>query len=423
MRPDPIRPAAVVLAALIALAMSVPPAAAFSTLDRPFGSPEPGPSARQRALGGAGALLDPGAWALAGNPAALAGASGVRLQATGSLLRASENRFVPLFDTFDSYVDETAIAVNDHVYGHFSGAVSFEHPALRGVRLGLSTLERYDPRYDYFDERRTTATTDEIVAERFLRTRGTLRAHSAGFGLPLPRRLAAGAAVAWVRGTLEDRDALVSHSAAIRGRLTESTRELSGVTGTFGLAWDAGDRLRFGASVETSARMHETWSERLDDTLLSAPGATRHQKLPPRVLLSGTYRPRNALRSTFTVDALWTGWGGVANQAAPDEGYVDTWDVRLGLEHVYYQGLPGRIGFRYERAYASREADRAWFTFGAGWIVDRLRLDAAAEVGKRTSRQDPVWPREEQTSSVGAGRDRVEDTLVRFTLGAEVALR
>jgi hypothetical protein len=106
----------------------------------------------------------------------------------------------------------------------------------------------------------------------------------------------------------------------------------------------------------------------------------------------------------------------------PTQALLDTWEFRFGLEHRFLRDLPGRVGFRYERSPIMREADRAWFTFGAGWRIDRFLLNGALEVGKRVSRQEPVWPRADQAGAVGAGLDRVEDTTARASFGVEVKL-
>jgi hypothetical protein len=44
-----------------------------------------------------------------------------------------------------------------------------------------------------------------------------------------------------------------------------------------------------------------------------------------------------------------------------------------------------------------------------GYESDRFALDFAGEIGKAISRQEPLWPRDEQGPAVGAGMDRVED--------------
>lgn len=413
--------AAILVAGLIAAA----PGRAASYLDRSFGTPQLGVSARLRGMGSTGGALGDGGLGLLDNPvsAALGGGdprrAGLSIQLSGSMARASENRLVPLYDTFDSYVVETAIAVNDHSYGAIDVGLAWRHPMLRGTVIGFSSVGAHDPRYDYYDERRTTATTDEIVSERFITTTGVLRESGLSVAHALPFGLLAGIAGHLYSGKLVDRDALVPHQNGVTGTSSERERSLLGSSVSLGLAWRMNERLTGAASWESGPWMHDTFTIRQNDSVLVGPDGERHAWWPARVHVSGAYRPRNSLRTVFAADAIWTAWSAVTDPDHPDQSLFDTWDVRFGLEHDYLRNLPGRIGFRYERSPYSREADRAWFTFGGGWRTERYDLDGAIELGKRTSRQEPLWSRAEQAGAVGAGLDSVEDTFTRITFGVK----
>lgn len=396
------------------------PATAATFLDRAYGTPSTGLSARSRALGGAGAALAGGAFSLVDNPATLVFGRGSRADLTGSLMRASENRYVPLFDTFDSYVDDAAIAVNDNLYGSFQGGVVVDRAATRHVILAAGVFDRYDPRYDYRDERRTTATSDQLVAERFIRTRGVLRAASVGAAVPLPHGLGVGLALNGYFGTFEDRDALVPHTGTVSGRVVETERELRGFTVTLGGAWRVNERVDLGLAWESRPKLRDEYVVREDGVVTSAAGARDDLRLPYRLQAGMAYRPRNTFRTTFVMDGVFEPWSDAEDPWVPAQSLQDAWDVRFGLEHMYLDAVPGRIGFRFARPYASREADRATFTFGAGFNAGRWALDVSTEVGKAISRQTPLWPRDEQPAAVGAGMDRVEDTLVEVHLGARL---
>jgi hypothetical protein len=393
-------------------------------LERSYGSSEIGLSARSRAMGGAGAALSGGVYSLVDNPAAMALERGSRLQLGGGLSRVSENRYVPLFDTFDSYVDEAAIAVNDHQYGAANGGIVLD----RGLMLGAGVFERYDPRYDYADERRSTSSSDQLVAERFIRTRGVLRSATVGIAAPFSRlgaggffpRGSLGLAFNWYYGTLTDRDALVPHVSTASGYVTSLERRLSGPSLTAGTTVDVSERLRGALSIETGPLLRNRSEQVRNDSVITTAPFSRGLHLPPRVQGAIAYRPRNTFLTTFAMDVIYVPWSRIDDQFNPGQQLLDTWDVRFGLEHVYYNTLPGRIGFRYQRSYAMREADRVTFTFGVGYRLERFGLDLATEVGKRDSRQDPFWPRTDQGPAVGAGRDRVEDTVVRLYLGTQV---
>jgi hypothetical protein len=408
------------MACLMALVLAPASVDGASMLDRTWGTPEAGLSPRSRAMGGVGAALGNGASSLADNPAALLLGGGTRFQLSGGVSRASENRFVPLFDTFDSFVDEAEVAINDHGYASVSGGVSWDAARRRGLLVAAGILDRADPRYDYYDERRTTATTDEIVSERFIRTRGVLRSASLGAALPLARGAGVGVAVHRWFGTIDDRDALVPRAPGVSGRVSALTRRISGTSVSLGATWRANERVDLGLAYEIAPRLHDDFTAWQDDSVVSAPESNADVRLPARLQFGAAYRPRNTFRTTFALDAVYTPWSDLRDPLLAGTSFVDTWEVRFGLEHLYYNALPGRIGFRYAQSYAMREADRATFTFGIGYRVGRVGLDLSGEVGKRVSRQPPLWPRDQQGPAVGTGRDRVEDTLVRVFLGADV---
>jgi len=142
------------LAASLAAAV---PADADTFLDRGYGTPVAGLSPRVRAMGGAAAALGNGAYGLVDNPATVALLRGSQVQVAGAVARLSENRFVPLYDTFGSYVSEAAVATNDHDYPSVNGGVVLDRLDHEGVMVAAGVFERFDPRYDYFDERRSTA--------------------------------------------------------------------------------------------------------------------------------------------------------------------------------------------------------------------------------------------------------------------------
>ena len=412
-----------VLVSGLILAVSQP-AGAFSYLDRVYGTPELGLSARSRAMGGAGTALGNGAYSLVDNPAGLLLTRGTRVQIQGYLARASENRFVPLFDTFDSYVDENAIAVNDNGYGGVQGGVVLDAWGKKGILVSAGIFNRYDPRYDYMDELRTSDRTDRILNNRRITTEGMLRTATVGAAIPLGKGSGFGAAVNYYFGTITDRRVTVENPTRDDASVSEDRkfeRKLDGASVTLGAVARVNERLNLGVSIETAPQIHDDYTSWDGVTVVSPEESSGDLDLPLRVQGGATYRPRNTFATTFAMDVIYMPWSDVEDHVNPDRELEDTWDVRFGLEHVFYNGLPARIGFRYAESYAMDEADRAAFTFGFGYVVDAMSIDISGEVGKRVTRQDPIRPRSQESEAVGLGKDRVEDTLVRVFLGVDYA--
>ena len=414
-------------------AAGVSQAYGYSFLERLYGTPQLGLSARSRGMGGAGAALGNGAYSLVDNPGALILSRGTRLQLLGAGSRASENRFVPLFDTFDSFVDEFAIAVNDKGYASVLGGIVLDEWGENSVIVSAGVFDRYDARYNYWDERRTTLTSDEVINNLVIDTQGIIRSATLGAAYPIKGGHGFGAAVNYYFVDYKDRSAIVAQDPGSDEGEVILGRSVEGWSLTFGQVATVSERLQLGVTVETKPQLGDDYSVRVDGVEMGVETSSGDLEYPLRVQGGGTYRPRNDLKTTFAADVVWMGWGDLEESipedvwAAADRGQYppvslrDTWEVRFGLEHLFYNGLPARIGFRYGETYALEEADRVTFTFGFGYVMDKLALDLAGEVTKRNSRQEPLRPRDEQGPYVGAGRDRVEDTLLVVTIGASYA--
>lgn len=408
---------------LVTLGLAVataPSADAFSYLESVYGTQELGLSARSKAMGGTGAAVGQGVYSLVDNPAAMLLARGSRVQGLGVLARASENRFVPIFDTFDSFVDEAATAVNDDGYGALQGGVVLDRWGEKGVMVSAGIFNRYDPRYDFFNEIRTSQNTDEIIANQFIEVSGVIRSATVGAAWAPDANFGVGAAVNYYYGTVDTYNATIGRpDSNVDTETSRSERKMDGVSVTLGGTARVDDRLQVGLSIETAPNL-------TDDRTVYANGdpvdladlENGDVELPFRAQGGIAYRPRNTLKTTFAADVVYTAWEDVTDYANPDLALNDTWGVRFGIEHVFYNELGGRLGFRFEESYVDEEADLSAFSFGFGYIVDTLHLNLAGEVGKRNSRQQPLTPRDHLSPRVGLGTDRVEDTLVRVSLGA-----
>jgi len=101
----------------------------------------------------------------------------------------------------------------------------------------------------------------------------------------------------------------------------------------------------------------------------------------------------------------------------------DAADVRLGVEHTFYNGMPVRFGFRYVNSYADREAGMSVFSAGTGAAIGQGRLNASVELAKLTSvlaHQFPYPASYFGDAFVTDPMARVEDT--RFRVGVSYAM-
>ena len=139
------------------------------------------------------------------NPALLSDATGYRLDGGVMLDQEHEDRFQPLFDSFDSWVTDAAIASNRHHYWQTGFAAAgriqaFDFP----LALGLSLADRYPFSYTFDEELLNPSpfppgsgepARDQLIEERQRDVSGTLRTLSLGAGADVTDRISVGAAV------------------------------------------------------------------------------------------------------------------------------------------------------------------------------------------------------------------------------------
>lgn len=432
-----------ILLALSLLVLAIPSAEATTFVDSDYGSPSDAASGRSAAMGSIGVSLMQGSSALVQNPALLArhGDQGRWLfDASANLTQANENTFIPLYDTFGDFTGESAIAINRNTYGGASGGILYAVDAERRVSVGAGVYERYEVDYDYFEEVRTTSSDDRILQFNDLTHDGRLRSASAGLGAEVHSRLRLGGAVHYYFGELsfERREAQADGGATVNTLL----RDLDGWGWSVGALVDPVERVSLGVSYEGKAALGGDHTARLSTLGITVPDPETAEDgdydidYPAALTFGLTYEPRHELQTTFSaeacrrfwtdledgfVDALETDAAAKALVADAASAYRDTWDFRLGVEHVFYNGMPVRLGFRYLENYADAESNRAIFSAGIGHDVGGYRLDITGQFHHQEIRRGFLFSRD---GDVAAGQDtatRVEDTVIRLVVGVERA--
>jgi hypothetical protein len=431
------RPAPFACIAALALGLGAAAANALTFLDTGFGTPNGAPTARGLALGSTGASRESGAGAAVLNPAAL-GLDGGRLRADLAigLVQANEDRLVPLFDSFRSFVDETIIALNRNTYGLAQGGLVWNLPSPRPMALGVGVFDRFQFDYDYFEELRDPATAntpsrDQILENRELAVDGRLRSITAGYGAELLHDVRIGLAVHRYTGDLDSVRRIDRFAATETDTVVALSQELDGWGWSVGGHWRAHERVAFGVAFDGETRVdgarssvRSTSASTVRDTL--AAGEARFD-YPATLRFGLTYFPRNRLRTILSVEMERRFWETLDDVAVTDVlgrtvPVHDTWDFRVGLEHVFYNGLPVRFGFRYLESYADPESERSIFSLGIGYAVAGFQVDATGLFHRQTSRQEFLFSPVTASAVAGSNADaKVEDSLVQLVFGVSRA--
>jgi hypothetical protein len=140
-----------------------------------------------------------------------------------------------------------------------------------------------------------------------------------------------------------------------------------------------------------------------------------------------TFRPRTDPRTIFSVELEYKPFTEMVDSRTPDydasRDLVDVTDVRVGLEHTFYNGMPLRFGFRYIDTYADREASVSVFSAGVGAPIHGGLLSVSLELSKLTSIEEHVFGYPDDYLGDAYLTDpeaRVEDTRFRVGVGYQL---
>jgi len=390
------------------------------------------------AMGGTGAALYRGGMSNIFNPAFLAVETSNRLDAGFSLDQEHEDRFQPLFDTFGSFVTDVAIASNRHHYWQTGFGLVLHDPAAGlPVSVGLSLADRYPYSYTFEEEVRNPNPStnadparDSILEDRTRKVTGTLRAASLGVGADVVDWLSLGAAIHYAFGTRTETITQRMYSGPTEGIDGLYEHDMSGVNFTVGVRAKLSERIEIGLAFENSLTAqgpadllyHEAWGDTSQNVTVEETFKDVYYRYPQIFRGGITFYPRTDPRTVFTAELEYIPWEKFENSllATVDEptGLDKTMDVRIGLEHTFYNGVPVRFGFRHINSYIDRDAGSTIFTGGTGLPIGSGLISASVELMKITSYQEHQfdYPPDYYSEDIA----RVEDTRFRIAVGYTV---
>ncbi len=427
---------AVVLVLLAVSLLMAGAAQAVPQINSPYGDQMGWFSAEVNAMGGTGAALYRGGYSTVFNPALLSRAEGYRLDAGMVLDQEHEDRFQPLFDSFDSYVTDAAIASNRH-HNFATGFAVAGRPGgpESPFGAGLSLTDRYPFDYTFEEELRNPSpfppgtgepARDMIIEERAREVSGTLRDLSVGVGYTFDEHVSLGAAAHYAFGTrteiMRDRDFVTPENSYNR----RSDFDMDGVNFTLGAQGVISERIQVGVAWESKLSASGDWQQTDFDAAVDSTSETMtdaYFKYPQSFRAGLTFLPRSDPRTVFTMELEYKTWSDLEDWRVPGDDnpqhLEDTTDVRIGLQHSFYNGMDARFGFRHYESYLDKEATASVFSAGVGAPFGAGMFSASMELAKVTSVQAHQFPYPASyfgNSFVVDPMARVEDT--RFRIGA-----
>ncbi|MEZ4387432.1 MAG: hypothetical protein R3D98_07590 [Candidatus Krumholzibacteriia bacterium] len=422
-----------ILAVAMLLGLVATPASAVSYLESAYGGQSPWLSAEINGLGGSGGAAYRGGFSSILNPAGLSRATAWRLDGGVGLAYHEEERFVPLYDSFGSFVTDMSIASNQHTWleGGFALAGRLDLGDLP-LGVGLSLADRNPFSYEFTEEVRDpdvfSDPRDRILEERTYEVEGTLRTLSLGLAGEADR-VAFGAAVHYAFGDRNEHW-LSRDNRTDDGDQSYDTRSqwaLGGVNATLGVQVHPNERLSLGIAYETPLSVDgdldvTAYTAEFDTTAAST--ASHSLEYPARWRFGAALYPRNDPRTVLTVDVVLTDYEdlkddrpglGDSRLTSPRE-LQNVVDVRLGLQHTFQGGQDMNVGFRRYDSYNDPEGGNSVFSLGTAWPIASGRLALSLELNKLQSRGIPhifSYP----DGFVTPAESRVDDMRLRFGLG------
>nr|MDK2850467.1 hypothetical protein [Candidatus Cloacimonadota bacterium] len=358
-----------ILIALLVIATSL---GAFSISDTYFGYRYPAFDARSMAMGGAGVFNDMRPAAFLQNPANITVQKRFAgLHIATMVNRADDTRMIPLYNSFDNYIDDAVYASNINAFTQFAGA-GFATIGISNFRFGLGAYQQPVLSFDgvYTEEIRNNRNTDddgypEKIAQNDIDNEGSLYKTGAAISMAYAFSEYVDLNLGFDFGMM---NADIEQKTTIRWTDWSRQQVDDGVVlpeYTRIADWDLeGEQLKFGAAFRLGPHFGLGWSyipkttltrEGTDFTYREAYRNTPADStwvsldsdydLPSEMRLGLTYYPRNIMRTVFSLDLEMVDY-------SQNMDFLDpVYNIYAGVEHHVVNSIPLRLGFQAVNSY------------------------------------------------------------------------
>jgi opacity protein-like surface antigen len=413
-----------ILAALLVLGAITTSADAVPQIESTYGGQSPWYQAEINALGATGAAGFRGGMSTILNPAGLARVEHFRYDIGLNASHHEEDRFMPVFDSFDNRVVDMAIASNQNTWWNagFAMAGRLESEPIP-LCFGLSLADRYPFAYRFEEELRDPSPfsdpRDRILEERLYEVKGTLRTLSMGLATELAQRYALGVSIHAAFGERQETWRVRDRHLADGDQSYDdrSAWSLGGFNATFGAQARVSDRVTLGVAYETRLEVdgdYETSSFAAGDTVRTEASELETLRYPAYWRFGGAFYPRSDPRTAFTVDVVYSDWAKLEDSRLGQDGELrleEVVDVRIGLEHTFYNEMDLRFGFRRYDSYADDLGGNSVWSAGGGFPVLEGEFSLSVEMNKLQSYEPHIFGYPEDY--VAEDEARVDDRRVR----------
>lgn len=313
-----------------------------------------------------------------------------------------EDRSFPYYDNFGGFVDYGSYVFNDNWYYNYSAAINYKIPTdliqdLPELSIGLSMNPYLDFNYDYLEEVRTTGFTDEILAYNKIKSDGTLNEITANVSGKVINDLAVGLSLGMITGEIDQ-------STGIEPVLTDlenisyneiNQLHLSGtpVNIKVGAFYQANEFLALGGKISLpyTIEIENNYNYNSTDTTITADKFSREIDYPLSLGCGINYKFTNVLLARLNVDFEYTFWSETKDNLQPNLNWDDTYRIMVGVEHIFFDQVPFRVGFSYEPLREAKEFTKTVLTAGTGMVLENFTVELAGGVSSFNFNQNDMF--------------------------------
>lgn len=354
---------------------------AWSVSDYYLGNPTISLSPRNAGMGNTGVFDAYSPFTMSINPANVTNYNGkLGFGTTGLFTRNEDSRSLPLYNSFDAFIDDATYSSNINLYDDwsFAGYGKYRFNKL-STAFGIHYLPVVNFKGDYDEEVRNNRNSDndtypEIIAINKINNNGKLNAlgFTIGggwdFGPDLNAQLGVTLnnlsgksevekSIKWSNWAMQQSINLVpSRRNMLKDSLYTNVADLSGTQLKIGTAWKLNSRIGIGIAHTFKSEMDRDSNIRIvygPDTTMVIPSTsvnlpttiTSNQVkdkyiLPSKTRVGFTFYPRNIMKTQFNAEVEYVQWTDLCNQ------FDDSWNMHFGVEHSVTNRMPLRLGFQ-----------------------------------------------------------------------------
>ncbi|MBC8527009.1 MAG: hypothetical protein H8D22_09190 [Candidatus Cloacimonetes bacterium] len=364
-------------------------------------------TARSLSMGSAGIANSKGALNALNNPAILGLLNNkLNIQFTTNITKDDEDRAYPIYDSFDSYIEDAVYVSNAHFFDKYFFGISYNvnFKPLR-ISAGYTYAPLYDFNFKYEEEVRNNENTNygnepKKIAINTYDGKGSINAHTPCIAMNLYnkdsflRSLSVGAGISFLKGENEIDSTIIFTNWAkeqmstgpdtsfIPDIIYSMKNEYSGIRFQGGMIIGLGDRIHLGFSYINRTEISKNYKS-TNDTVW----ADTTIYYPSSMGFGLEYHPRNVWDTKFTIEAKLVKWSDY------NILYDDIIEYSAGMEHITYNGIPIRLGFRYQPSGRNKEVTLTAFSAGTAIKLPyNFVLDLGIEIGKRNYQEKDLFP-------------------------------